>query len=264
MHSEKGNGDNPKVHGRGYTVKQRPSAEETKTIGSYREKIYSRYFDFLAKYGQEKELHEELNYRAKIYDINYKTILPEGRNKKILELGCGPGFFLKYLSDHGYNNCQGIDSSEQQIRLAGDLGIRAVTADIFGYLLKTSDEFDVICSFHVLEHLFKHEIMHLLELIYDRLDLDGMIIVEVPNAGSPLLGSHNRYIDFTHEVGFTPPSLREVLLASGFVNVKIYPVRDVSLYARFFFKMLNYFLHSRFTKDEFVEGGLIGVGCKKD
>lgn len=231
---------------------------------SYRKKIYGRYHHFLAQYGQEREISEEMNYRTRIYDLNYRNILPAEKNKKILELGCGSGFFLKYLENCGYTDCLGIDGSEEQIQRAGYLGVRVAMADFFEYLRETPDVFGVICLFHVLEHFFKDEIMNLLELIYDRLSFDGMILIEVPNAGSPLLGSHNRYIDFTHEVGFSPHSLKEVLLASGFMNVKIYPVRDVSPYARLFFRFLNYFLHARFTKDEFFEGGLIGVGHKKD
>ncbi len=232
---------------------------------SYRTKIYRKYFDFLAQYGQKNDICEELDYRSKIYDLNLKTILPQDKDRKILELGCGSGFFLKYLLNNGYINCSGIDFSEQQISKAADLGIKNVLAtDMSKYLRETDAKFGVICLFHVLEHLYKDEIIDLLELIHDRLNLNGMIIVEVPNAGSPILGSHNRYIDFTHEVGFTPTSLQEVLLACGFRRVKIYPVKDVSPYARLFFRILNYFLHSRFTRDEFFEGGLIGVGHKED
>jgi hypothetical protein len=98
--------------------------------------------------------------------------------------------------------------------------------------------------------------------MHDRLKPGGMIIIEVPNAGSPILGSFNMHIDFTHEIGFTAPSLKEVMMACDFKRVAISPVMDASPFARVFFRAVNYILHTRFTRDAFAEGGLIGIGYK--
>jgi len=231
----------------------------------YREKCYSKYVETLTRYSEKKDIQEEFCYRSKIYDLNYKRLLPDNKDSKILELGCGPGYFLKYLENNGYKNCMGVDWSEQQISKALDLQVRNImNEDLFKFMRETDDKFDLICSFHVLEHLFKDEIIEFLELIHARLNKNGMCIIEVPNTSSPLFGGLGRYIDFTHEVGFTPPSLREVLLVSGFGKIQVLPVKGISPFARLFFKILNYILHSRFTRDMFVEGEIIGVGYKED
>jgi len=231
---------------------------------SYREKIYAKYVDTYTQ-TYKQNLSKEYPRRKRLYDFNYKSLLPESPMFKIAELGCGPGFFLKYLEENGYKNCIGVDRSPQQIAAALELGVtQVVQSNIFSFLRDTGEPFDIICAFHVIEHLYKDEILELMELINTRLSPSGIVLLEVPNAGSPLLGGSNRYSEFTHEVGFTPSSLREIMLVSDFYRVQVYPVKDTSPYARLFFGVMNYFLHSRFAMDAYFEGGLIGIGYKKN
>lgn len=232
---------------------------------SYRDRIYNRYYEVLGKFAQIEDIRKEYLYRSKLFDLNFKMLLPEDRTKKILELGCGSGFFLKYLDDNGYKNCTGVDLSEQEGHRASSLNVSHILrANFVDFLKETNDKFDVICAFHVIEHFFKDEIMHLLDIILTRLNPNGMIIIEVPNAGSPLLGSLNRYVDFTHEVGFTPLSLQSILLTCGFKGVKILPRKDFTAYARLLFKILNHFLHSYISRYAYFEGGIIGIGYKME
>lgn len=231
---------------------------------AYREKNYGKYVETLARYSTERYTADELRLRLKHYALNYEKLLPADKTSRILELGCGPGFFLQYLAEKHYVNYIGVDGAEQQIHRASSLGIEnIIQSDIFTFMHEASDKFDVICSFHVLEHLFKEEVIELLEGAFDRLNNNGMLIIEVPNAGSPLFGAHNRYSEFTHEVGFTSVSLREVLYVSGFRKVQVSPVKSPSPYAKLFFMVANYLLHSRFTKDMLMEGELVGIGYKE-
>lgn len=38
---------------------------------------------------------------------------------------------------------------------------------------------------------------------------------------NPFVNTAGRYIDFTHEIGFTEKSMRQVLRATGYSNIKI-------------------------------------------
>lgn len=232
----------------------------------YRKRFYEKYVQTQIRHTAKYDFKDEYNFRRKIYKLNYKNILPKDKDAHILELGCGAGYFLKYLKELGYQNIHGVDISPEQLELAKKLGgsLYIVQADIFDYLKSTKQKFDMICAFHVLEHLFKNEILELLSFIYEKLNNNGMILIEVPNAGSPLFGGQNRYSEFTHETGFTAPSLKEVLLICEFLDVKVFPIKGVSPYARTFFKIFNYFLHSRFNKDLFIEGEIFGIGYKKN
>jgi 2-polyprenyl-3-methyl-5-hydroxy-6-metoxy-1,4-benzoquinol methylase len=49
--------------------------------------------------------------------------LPQDRASRIVDLGCGHGTFLYFLSRAGYTRIAGIDTSQQQIDLAHRLGI---------------------------------------------------------------------------------------------------------------------------------------------
>ena len=222
--------------------------------------------DVIVRHSIKNDFYKELEIRYKLYDLNYKKFLPSQKNAPILDLGCGPGYFLKYLKDLGYENIQGVDISTQQIEVARSFGVDSYIfeSDFFNFLRSTDKRFDMICAFHVLEHLFKREILDLLDLIYERLNPKGMLLVEVPNTGSPILGSQGRYSDFTHETGFTPQSLKEVLLLCGFSNVEAFPKKGSSPFARIFFKICNYFFHSRFNRDLLIEGEIFGIGYKKD
>jgi len=48
----------------------------------------------------------------------------------------------------------------------------------------------------------------------------GIIIVATPNLANPFLGSASSC--FTHEIGFTEISIKQVFLAAGFSDVKVY------------------------------------------
>ncbi|MDI6713509.1 MAG: methyltransferase domain-containing protein [Thermodesulfovibrio sp.] len=222
----------------------------------YREKIYRKYVEILTKYSEKPNDNQEYKKRKKLYNLNYKKFLPSNRESKILELGCGKGFFLKYLKEMGYSNILGIEKSESQILHAlSDIKNYIVEDDMFNYLQNCSIEYDMIVLFD--------EILELLELIHKRLSNKGILIIEVHNASSPLFGSFGRYSDFTHEVGFTPLSLRQLLLTYNYVDIEVHPVKGVSPYARIFFLIVNRILHSRFTRHMFIEGEIYGVGKKK-
>lgn len=232
---------------------------------SYREKIYKKYVETYSEVYRRKDYLSEFLSRSVLYDLNYGAMLPPSKKSRILEVGSGPGYFLKYLLDKGYENAYGVDTSIQQVKAASQLGINNVVLGDFFVFLKNSDvKYDMIFSFHVLEHLFKDEIIELLELISLRLNKGGMVFIEVPNSGSPLFGSQSRYSEFTHETGFTLTSLKEVLLVCGFEDVRVLPSKPKSRYARLFFKSLNFLMHTRFSKDIYLEGELIAVGKKGD
>jgi SAM-dependent methyltransferase len=230
---------------------------------SYREKIYRKYVETYSEVYRMNDSLSEFSRRSLHYDLNYGAMLPPGRKSRILEIGSGPGYFLKYLRDKGYENAYGVDASPQQVKTASLMEVSNLAhCDFFAFLEGSDTLYDLICSFHVLEHLFKDEIMRLLELIGLRLNKGGMVLIEVPNAGSPLFGNQGRYGEFTHETGFSSTSLKEILMVCGFEDVKVFPSRAKSVFARALFGSLNFLMHSRFNNDIYFEGELFAVGRK--
>lgn len=80
------------------------------------------------------------------YDLIAKWV---GRNKKILDVGCGTGEFSKRLSNNG-NKVVGIELSESNYRIAIDK-IKVYHGDFLE--IKIGENFDVVLFGDVLEHM---------------------------------------------------------------------------------------------------------------
>lgn len=149
------------------------------------------------------------NYSARYY---LKFIKNYNNDAKILEIGCNKGYLLKVLSQRGYKNLSGIDLSGVDLETAKRLNPEAdiQLADANEYLLKNVGKFDVIIIKAVLEHVNKDMVIPLLHKMNDALRPGGVVIIDVPNMDW-FFANHERYIDFTHEVGFTKESLSQIM-----------------------------------------------------
>lgn len=170
----------------------------------------------------------ELNRGAKkhfleLYRHNYKEFLPENKDAKVLEIGCGQGYFLDFLGEQGYQNILGVDLSREAIEFCLERGLSKVK--LIGDLrefLSSSAMYDFVVLNDVIEHFPKTEVLNYLEKIREKMNMGGVIIVKTGNMSS-LAGLKIRYNDFTHELGFTEYSLSQVLKVSGFSDIMIYP-----------------------------------------
>ena len=190
------------------------------------EEIYDKYFS--SHYSRfNKCTEEEYNAAAEGYALNYKSLLPESKNANILDIGCGTGHFLYYLKMECYNNHYGIDISKQQVDICKEFVTQRVEAVSASEFLSNKKEiYDLIVMNDCLEHIPKIELIALLELLYTALKHEGTVIVKVPNMANPF-GLRARYIDITHEIGFTEESLQQILGVVGFDEIYTYGHKEV-------------------------------------
>jgi 2-polyprenyl-3-methyl-5-hydroxy-6-metoxy-1,4-benzoquinol methylase len=146
----------------------------------------------------------------------------------VLEVGCGTGLFLAYLEAKGVADFLGIDKDKD---LAGHLP-RAVAAnvrliDVWEFLEQGADgrRFDRVVMTDVLEHFTAEDAVRLLRLLSGVLKAGARVVVRVPNMGSPW-GAAYQYGDLTHKAAYTPDSMRQLALASGFACSAVYPHRQ--------------------------------------
>ncbi|MHC4757358.1 MAG: class I SAM-dependent methyltransferase [Planctomycetota bacterium] len=149
------------------------------------------------------------------------------KDSPILEVGCGPGYFMEFLENQGFSNVKGIDISAEQVELARKRGFNAEIADVFEYLQDKKDVFKVITAFDFIEHFTKDELMELLPLLYNALKEKGKLITETPN-GQGLFPNQIIYGDMTHVTTFNPESLRQILNLHGFSNIEIHETGPVA------------------------------------
>jgi 2-polyprenyl-3-methyl-5-hydroxy-6-metoxy-1,4-benzoquinol methylase len=196
--------------------------------------LYTRYIT--THFGKIHLDKQDFGVHYKYFRKNYLEHLPQDRAAKILDIGCGMGHFLNFLISEGYTNYIGVDISEENIEFCKKNKFNVNQANIFSYLKDTSDTYDAIVMNDIIEHLEKPEILKLLNLILERLNPGGRLIIKAPNASNPIMASSSRYYDFTHELLFTEESMSQVLKISGFNQIKIYPQ---DLYV-FYYNPLNY------------------------
>ncbi len=165
-----------------------------------KDKPFTRYPDLLAK-------HLVAQYR-----------LPPGR--KILDLGCGRGEFLRGFIRCGLKGC-GVDGSLAARLLCPEAEI--LQADLETPPLPYADNcFDIIFSKSVLEHFYHPE--RLVKEIYRILKPGGLVITMTPDWQSIY---KIFYDDCTHRRPFTLASLRTIFMINGFQDVEAQKFRQL-------------------------------------
>ncbi len=148
-----------------------------------------------------------------------KDYVPPDRAARCLDVGCGMGFALQGLQSLGFQDISGIDIDRSQIEAAIRRGLPAEqVVDSAAYLQHRPSNYDLVLMFDVLEHIPVSEQIPMLRAIHTALRPGGRIILQVPNANSPL-AARWRYIDFTHTSSFTEHSLAFVLANAGFGRI---------------------------------------------
>jgi 2-polyprenyl-3-methyl-5-hydroxy-6-metoxy-1,4-benzoquinol methylase len=197
-------------------------------LKDYKRKLFKSYNSTHVAY-LDTDDQSKLNWFVKYLKRNYLSYIDryDKSSSKLLEIGCNKGYMLAALKSFGFQNLHGVDLSPDDVEKAKILvpSAEIVCTDAFDYLKNKLEQFDIIILKAVLEHIQKDEIMPFLEKIKDSLNSGGSVIIDVPNMDW-LFASHERYMDFTHEIGFTKESLRQIM-SSLFSSVHVIAVDNI-------------------------------------
>lgn len=149
--------------------------------------------------------------------------LPSGA--PVLDVGCGFGFLVAALTEAGLE-AEGADLSETGLAHARSRGL-TVHQGALEDLAFPAARFSGVTAFYVIEHLddpgaFLAEAARVLKP-------GGLLLLRWPQSGPlvrwcRLLGIRIDLFDApSHLTDFTPESLRRVLIASGFQDVRTWP-----------------------------------------
>ncbi len=177
---------------------------------SYRTELFNKYHSTHGK-TVDSNSESKKSFFEKHYSKYYKKHFPKNDNSNILEIGCNKGYLLRVLEDEGYKSLQGIDLSHEDLEFAKlNTNCSKLTNIVaFEFCKNNIGIYDVIIIKAVLEHIDKNKVFNLIECMKNSLSPKGVLIIDVPNMDW-LFSGHERYMDFTHEVGFTKESLSQV------------------------------------------------------
>jgi len=194
----------------------------------YRHRLFASYNATHASYLDADDLAKR-DWFVAYARVNYLTHLKHLNpgSARILEIACNKGYLLAALQSLGFKDLHGVDLSPVDVKkaqaLLPDASIACIDAST--YLDKNLGGFDVIVLKALLEHVRKDQVIPLLEKVRAGLAPGGLALIEVPNMDW-LLAHHERYMDFTHEVGFTREALAQVM-RNVFTNVAVFRAAPV-------------------------------------
>jgi SAM-dependent methyltransferase len=170
----------------------------------------------------------ENRYQQFIESLNrYQGNSIKFKGKGLLDIGSGTGDFLHIASSRGWQ-VEGIELSESSAKranqlLGGDF-VRVGTLDDCNL---SSDSYDLITSYHVIEHLI--DPVSMLNEIYNLLKPGGIVFLETPNMesiGAMIRGAKWSNIKPPEHINyFNPASLGCGLEKAGFSRIHTYTIR---------------------------------------
>lgn len=169
---------------------------------------------------------------------------PPCGQQTILEIGCGKGFLANVLHEFYPNgSILGVDLSPNDIIFAKEhfpeIEFRCENAfDILG-----ENQYDLIIAKAIMEHIAKDRQEEFVCKLHKALKPGGVCIVHVPNMDW-IFSNHERYMDFTHEIGYTRESLEDVFRLYFDDQLEIVPVSYIwpskmSFYKKILFKYIR-------------------------
>ncbi|HRO09109.1 MAG TPA: class I SAM-dependent methyltransferase [Saprospiraceae bacterium] len=120
----------------------------------------------------------------------YRLIKSISKDKNLLDVGSGTGYFLNYLKNRGYN-VTGVEISDKARNFGNEhfgLQVRKTVEEIAD---SVDYKFDFITLWHVLEHLYNPE--QSMMKFHELLKSDGTLIIALPNHNSY---DSNRYQNY--------------------------------------------------------------------
>jgi len=149
----------------------------------------------------------------------YLCHIPKDQSLPFLDIGCGAGEFVEFLSAHGIR-AQGIDSNAAEVARAKKRGIEVHRADASAYLRDKDGCFAGISLLEVIEHLPPESLSPLLKNIFQVLNSGGIVLMETINIKHPL-AFHSFYTDPTHTRPIPSDFLVFLTQWHGFTDVRL-------------------------------------------
>lgn len=142
-----------------------------------------------------EQFYENLQLQESGYYSNNRPEFIEAKkyinkNDKVLEIGAGSAYFAEILGNINYI---GLEYNQEAIDNAKMKGVILKKENIEEFSINNSEQFDVVCSFHVLEHVSNPYTF--IESSLKTLKKGGKFICAVPCSNSFSISNHNHVLN---------------------------------------------------------------------
>lgn len=153
--------------------------DTSKTLDLIKIKFYNEWLYATHIYDEgDSQFHREL---TKQVVEKYIDPLNLDKNAKILDLGCGPGYFLDEMKQRNYTDVVGVTLSPGDVKLCEDKGHKIKKYDL-SFLPQQEGYYDESVDFLFIRHALEHSPYPIFSLIeYNRvLKQNSKMYIEVP------------------------------------------------------------------------------------
>lgn len=144
------------------------------------------------------------------------------KDPTVLEIGCGNGFFLEILRKRGISKVFGVEPSEIMASQAPPKIRKNLVVDIFRRDQFPKNYFDLICSFHTLDHVIDPN--EFVSETFVLLKRDGIVLIVVHDTQGlsvRLFGEKSPIFDIEHIYLFNKKTLQQLFLKHGFEVLEV-------------------------------------------
>jgi len=170
----------------------------------------------------------ESNFLKKTYGFYLQKILPRKRsNLRLLDIGCGNGFFLEEAKALGIGSVYGIEPGKASAQEAPRWLQKNIKIEILEKGIFPDNSFDIICCFHTLDHIVDPS--EFLTAIFRMLKKDGKVLFIVHDTDGmsvKLFGEKSPIFDIEHVYLFNKKTLPMLFAKNKFTVQKTFPVKN--------------------------------------
>lgn len=146
-------------------------------------------WDKSAYYELIKNCHGLESFNDDVFVNEIKNIILSNKSARVLDVGCGEGGIIEYLSKFSEASFYGIDVAEAGLKMAKDKNIKTGVFLLYGggVIPYEDDFFDLSYSTSVFEHLKNPEdVFNEMVRVTKK---SGFVVIMCPNYGSPFFRS---------------------------------------------------------------------------